>query len=396
MSTTFTPLTCVNRIEDIELPEFLSLGGRLVRTPKTLRNKDVHYLINVKGKPIRAAWISKILAHILNSERLEGEGKSGELTRALESLDDHLMSLIREHVLRDRRGPGAMSFSQSNENVPEDAILLSARTYHYLCACNPKWKKTKYVLAERFPNLGPETTKRLRLIVNKPSSGETFTLRDKIPAEILFLLEDSPEVHCNIMDAFYFHPKTLKDCFQGDGDGDQAFIVIDGIGTPTFQQIDLTRVPASINPEDIKTLLSKCQRVDRSSIQTWLPNYLDDLPIDKATYAIRWKLFNSLSSFKDSKHPMHSAWQQQAQAAIELIEFVMDVRKGEFSDKEIQTKMDSIEKTMQEIRAAKEKQNWFALTVTSGKTPNMARFIELFPTLKSYLTFITTGKTNVQ
>ena len=174
-----------------------------------------------------------------------------------------------------------------------------------------------------------------------------------------------------------------------DNDGDQLFIVIEKKGKPTFRNIDLVREPSSITEEDIELLFKKSNRVDRTDLSSWLPNYFDDVPIGQATYAIRWMLYSQLRRFKTSDHPMAEAWKEIAPKAIDMIEFVMDIRKGDYSDSEIERRMAYIDSKIKEIRKAQEDGNWFAKTVTSGSLKDVPGFIMRFKSLQEFIEHIT-------
>lgn len=397
----FHPLTSETRVEDFVIPETLTLGGMLVEVPESVTKKDVHFLVSSDGNPIRAAWISKPLAHVLNSMRFSNaDVRLRELQKALAATDDYISKLIKFGVLRDKHGPGAMAFCQANENVPKDSILISERSFNALCKRNSRWKNVRTVMAVRFPNLGPGTTQELKVVVNKQRDYfearplPENSLGNRLPglAELLGIFEEpdiEPVNESNIIDAFYIHPDTLKECFEGDGDGDQIFIVLEKTGYPNCRKIDLTRVPAAINEEDIETMFKKADRCDRTDLEAWLPNYFDDVPIGQATYAIRWMLYNSLRHHKDSPHPMASAWEELAPDAIKIVEFVMDIRKGEWSDEEIDKRMRDISNKMSEIKKAQENGDWFAKTVTSSFIQDVPGFVRTFPNLQTYVNLIT-------
>lgn len=226
----YKPLTSETRVEDFVIPKELLIGGNLVTLPKSIIRKDPHFLISPDGIPVRATWISQPLAHILNSMRFsDPDIRINELRRAMKATEEQIAFLIKYGVLRDKHGPGAMAFCQANENVPRDAIVISSRTYDTLCLKNSRWKFARTVMAVRFPNLGPGTTQELRLIVNKAIGLDLLT--ENLPDTALgkrcdfssFLAaiesetnEDAVETE-GIIDAFYLHPDTLKEGFEGDG-----------------------------------------------------------------------------------------------------------------------------------------------------------------------------------
>lgn len=354
----------------MELPKFLNLGGQQVKVPEELLKKDVHWLINNANETVEAAWINKSLAHILNAQTLEGEARIAELFRGVQEFDSHFSSFIKYEVLRPRK-PGAMSFAQTTSNIPEDCIMISERSWNMLPAF---WANVSSVYVQRFPNLGPETTKELQIIVNtKKLSNER--------------LEEDTEALS--LDAFYIHPVTLKDCFQGDCDGDLIFInpAQSGLG-PRFEYVSLVRAPGTITKKSIETLISKASRTKRNSVAEWLPNYFDDVPIGLATYAILWQFYKELKKF-DGPNRLQEAWASIAPWAIGLIEFVMDIRKGDYTKVQITAKMGEINNMMKEIRTAQEAGNWFANTITSSTLNMTGDFMLQFENLQEFIKKIT-------
>jgi hypothetical protein len=401
----YTPLTSETRVEDFELPTHLTIGGRLVELPKCITRKDPHFLLNTDGSPVRASWISKPLAHILNGMRFENtEIKLAELQRALAATEESISTLIKSGVLKDKKGPGAMAFCQANENVHKDSILISSRTFDTLCLINKKWKNARTVAVTRFPNLGPGTTQELKLVVDKAKGVELLadlpeTSLGKRFANLEIFLKAVEEetvediLDCSgVVDAFYLHPETLKEKFEGDGDGDLLFIKLQKYGEPKFKKVNLNRNSGEISQDDVDVLFKKASRTERTNIKEWLPTYFDDVPIGDATYVVRWMLYNQLKNHKDSDHPMHEAWKEVSPKAIELVEFVMDIRKGDWTDDEIDKKMKGIKNKMFEISKAKESGNWFAKTVTTKSVDDIPGFIQRFSTLQEYMNAITMQK----
>jgi len=212
-------LTADTRVEDVEIPKVLTIGKEEVTLPDCVRNKDPHFLINSSGKTVKAAWISRALARLVAASNSEDKvEKQVKYADALNEVDTLVNELIKTKVLRNRRGPGAMAFAQAHEDVPEGSIMISKRSFELLKAANSKWAKVGNVIAIRFPNLGPGTTKRLKLVVNDEllSSSSIGSLCPQ-----LLDLFRTPEVEdvSEVMDAFLLNPKDLKDGFEGDGDG---------------------------------------------------------------------------------------------------------------------------------------------------------------------------------
>lgn len=404
----YQPLTSESRVRDFEIPPALILGEELVSIPESMRRKDVHFLLDENGKPIRAAWIHKGLAHILNAFRMTTPDiRRSELERALEAVEDEISSLVKNDLLKNRGGPGAMALVQANENVAEDCIVISWRTYQALCQHNRRWIETRTVMAERFPNLGPETTRVLKLVINHAPS------YDATPATSIFhrapglaqlfpeLLEESRgclENTHGICDAFYLHPRTLKDSFEGDGDGDQIFIRARGRGRPQHKKIDMIRQPLPLDEVMDKSELAfdilerKANKTERGPIEQWLPPLMDDLPIAAATYMIRLMWYTRLEKYQDTPHPAHFAWKEVAPMAIKIVEFVMDIRKGDWTPEEMEAKVTQINNARLAIREMQEMGNPFACTVTSARVLDVQAFIQSFPTLQSYLNEITGQK----
>ena len=389
---TFIPTSSANRIIDVDLPNELELNGNLVKIPECLRAKQISNRLTDDGLVQRTAWIKKSLGYILNALRQEDSlTRSAQLGRALTEIDREIATLIRVGVLKNGRGPGAMAFSQANENVPEDAVLISQHTHQALVAYDPRWAKIQDVLAFRFPNLGPRTTQKLRLIINRGEDYAETSLYYRLPElkALLEPVEEEADYTGLPLDAFYFHNRTLREGFEGDGDGDLVYLVGLTYGRPHAQDINLTREPGPIGPDTLERMVTKASRVDMPSVGQWIRRHLDVDFIAKATYAVRWELYKRLRDYKNDSHPMSKAWTDIAPEAIELIEFVMDIRKGEFTDREVRDRIEWVEIRSREIQNAKRNGDWFARTVTARTTDSVPEFLTRFPTLQAYLDHIT-------
>jgi hypothetical protein len=172
-------------------------------------------------------------------------------------------------------------------------------------------------------------------------------------------------------------------------DGDIVYLVSEKRGHPKFKRIDLLREPNEISSKDVETLLSKSSRCKRGDLRDWLPTYFDDVPIGPATYTIRWNLHNMLYQFRDSDHPMHQAWESIAPESIDLMEFVMDIKKGDWTEEEISRRLRYINSKTKEINTAKKEGDWFAKTITSGHIDDIYGFINTFSTLQEYVNLVT-------
>ena len=402
----YIPLTTESRVRDFTLPETLYLGGEMVKVPRSLRRKDVHYLVDDNKCPIRAAWLHKGLGHLFNSWRFKEEPvvRSGEILRAMEALDETISSLVKDDVLKDKHGPGFMAFVQANENVPKDAIVISERSYAMLCEHHNIWGRAEKVSVTRFPNLGPDTTVELRLIVNRerpleytpPTSvfhsahgPEGMSLKDLFP-ELLEGVDDLTPPQ-GVFDAVYLHPSLLKGKLEGDGDGDQVFALLKKVGRTRFQKVNMLRTGLSLSSlkDDEDTLFRKARRVERKPLAEHLPSLFDETPIAQLTYAIRLRLFEELPKHRNSPHPMRAAWKVVAPWAIPRAEMIFDIRKGDFTEAEIKKCLDEIDEYGAKIRELKEAGDPFACTVTSKHVTNVAAFVDRFPTLQAYLDYIT-------
>jgi hypothetical protein len=163
-------------------------------------------------------------------------------------------------------------------------------------------------------------------------------------------------------------------------------------GTTQFRKIELTRNPGNVTEDDISKLFAKADRIERTNLSTWLGPYLDDTPIAQATYTIRWWLYNAIPRFTNEKDPLNAAWKVISPLAIELIEFVMDVRKNNFTKQQINYYMGLINSAMKEIRAAQESGDWFAKTITTGSVIGISDFLDTFPNLESYIKTVVTSR----
>lgn len=399
----YKKLTDVHRVQNLDLPErFKCVYGELV-IPECLRQKDVHYIVNSQGQVIKAAWIHRCVGLFLNSIGLipiNRQAAYEQLEESLEMVEDEISTLVKNRVLTKRSGPGFMAFCQAHEAVPKNCVLVSARTYAALCSQNRGWKSTSQVSCTRYPNLGPNTTIRLNLLVNDertsaPQALAPTSLGARFPqlADMLRDMEqEEQEVQLEgdgLLDAVYLHPEVLKQNLQGDGDGDLVFFKRLVKGRARFKRLNLERSAGTINPQHVEQLFKKGSRINRGSLEEYLPPYFDDTPIGKATYLVRWYHYVQAAEEVGSPHPMHEAWKKTGQEAIELIEFIMDMRKGDSSEQEILGKLAYIDQAMEEIQASQEAGDWFARTVTSGRVLFVDEFTEMFKTLQEYLDHIT-------
>lgn len=407
----YVKLTDVHRVRDLNLPPAFTTPWGTMYLPRSLRKKDVHYTVNSNMQIVKSCWLHKSIGYFLNALYLlptNTDAALDQLAGSLQSIDEELGGLIKKRVLTKRSGPGFMAFCQAHESVPENCVVLSPRTWRALCAFNKGWAQTRQVQCTRYPNLGPNTTLRLQVLVNEappraenvPESMPSTSLGARLPqlADLLreldeeALISQQEEETSGLLDSVYLNPKTLKDKLKGDGDGDQVFLKRIVRGLPRFQLLDLTRTPGTIQDEHLQQLKRKSARVVRQNLGAYLPQYFDDTPIDSATYAVRWKHYLEAEQehSKNSLHPMHSAWHIVGPQGIDLIEFIMDMRKGEFTEEDILSKLAFIDETMQEIRAYQQQGNWYAVTVTNAMlSPYMAEFVKTFQTLSEYMELIT-------
>jgi hypothetical protein len=369
------------------------LANTEVAVPNIFKNKVIAYsYLDIEGKPqlTRTAWLTQEMAHLLNAQRFETveenlildsekskQVRKSELYECYRNTLKTVGRLVKDDLLRDRKGPGFMAFVQANENVPQNALLVSDRTYHScLIPSNSVWEKASSVVVTRFPNLGPHTTKELNLLVQAPFPNIYFP---KIEYKQGFI---------PIMDCIYLNPETLKEGFQGDGDGDTLFCVLKGLNRPQFVDIDLIRKAGDLRlfDKEFEVMARKGNRQGDKPLSKYLPTYFDNTPIGLATYAIRYQLYKKAKSLQGKvEYPLSVAWEQLAPDAIDLIEFVMDIRKGEWTNQQIKSKLDGIAKIMQEIKVAREGGDWFTQTVTSSSIGSIEAFMAKYPTLQSFI-----------
>ena len=404
----YKPLTTESRICDFDMPSEIYLGGEIVRIPKRLRSKDVHFTVNTLGKPVRSAWINRTLGHLFNAIQVENElVEFSELHKSLQCLDGAISKLVKVDVLKNPCGPGFMGFSQAHENIPKDSIYITERSYELLCETNPVWRNIRTVAVTRFPNLGPKTTASLKLIIGKEelasitnqslvqmgrsSNGKSLA---NLFADLLLEVGPDETVPTGVFDALYLHPTTLKD-MEGDADGDLIYALAIRKGKPRFKDISMIREPGNFADlqDEFATLFKKANRVERKPVKEHLPNLFDEVPIGPVTYMIRHMLFKELKKpqYATSSHPMRDAWKVIGPIAIPKAEFVFDIRKGNWSDAEIEAKMREITDAVVDINYEKMVGNQFCLTVTSPNIGDVGWFLKDFPTLQSYINYITTG-----
>ena len=403
-NNSFRPLTSIRRILDMELPEQIKLTNGVLHIPSRLNRKDISYTYLAdentgKSKLTRSCWITQPLSHILNSTRFIPGGElyqstnpeaskniyKTELANALSNVYSVINRLVKDELLKDRKGPGFMAFVQSNENVPEDCILISDRTYNsFLLPDSDQWRSASHVVVTRYPNLGPNTTCEVKVLVRGLETGE---IKNNEFTRKFADLQLEPEQE-EIMDCVYLHPAVLKDMLQGDGDGDTVFCYISRQEGTAFADVNLTRKPGTeaVFAEEMEKLIKKGNRNANVPLSKFLPQYFDKTPIGPATYAIRYQLYLRAKQLKAQGHdsPLHQAWTEIAPNAIELIEFVMDIRKGEYTPEQIQAKLDGIRFWTNKIQEDKER-DWFAKAITASSIPDVAQFLNAFPTLQSFI-----------
>ena len=389
----YQPLNSIRKTKDFELPTAITLKGQEYVVPKNERRKTISYgLIGEPEKLERTAWISQSMAHILNAHRFTGtDVYAKELGNAYRALLKEVSFLVKETLLKDRKGPGFCAFVQANENVPEDCILISKRTYYeFLIPFNGNWTNISEVVVTRYPNLGPQTTSVLKVLI------QDFGVGSKKTNEHTAYYQDSFFSSEEAMDGVYLHPKTLKNNFQGDGDGDTLFCVAYKSEGSTFSSIDLTRKAAQEVDLDLATLRKKSDRSAKEPLNTYLPKYFDTTPIGPATYIIRTKLFDKARELIGKvDHPYHKAWEIVSPEAIDDMEFVFDIRKGEFTPEQIEYKLGKISEGMGLIKKRKESGDWFCQTITSATLDDPRGFMSKFPNLQSFVDYIFCQESNV-
>lgn len=356
-----------NRIKG-DIPTIIELGGEEIEIPSTLQKNLSTVSLDSKNAVVRSTFISPVLGSIFNSSRFEDPDiKFAELNKALKLLDELISNFVKESILKRSHNLGFSAFAQSHENVGIDEVMISSESFKELVRYNSNWSKCRKVVVVRYPNLGPQTTIELNLVVqqsNRPGG------------------EIKSKLGC-----VWLNQAVLKNCLEGDADGDMIFCSFSKKGTPLIQDVPLERSQGSITDSDIK-LLTKKSLVNKDLNEAeYLAAQIDHVPIDKATYIIRWLLYLKSLQYTNEYQPLNKAWEDIAPEAIKLVEFVMDIRKGDFSKEEIKQKLEYIDKVYLNIQIQKSKGHWFAKTVTSGKIQDIEKFLETFPTSQSYLDY---------
>lgn len=396
----YVKVTGTNIIKKVdEIPSIISINGHLTELPKSIRAKQDFMRVGPDGRPIECSHIHPSLGYLLNALSLEGELRHNELDRALESLYKEVAKLIKQNLLKGKMKRGAMSFSQASESVPKNSIVISKESYELLCADNSKWKETSHVFCTRFPNLGPRTTIVLRLIVDEDPISSSFTISDSMAGATLRQLADQLEKSDHFSNitstfgCFWLNGSNLKNDLEGDGDGDILYIAPLKKGKPKFKKVDWSIKPGDVDEDDVATLFRKGSRIEREDASSYIPQYFDAPLIGPATYGIRVRLFLESLRYSNEDQPMHLAWKNIGDWAIELIETVMDVRKGDMSQAYIQEKFREIERLSLLIKKRQEAGCWFCKTVTSREIIDVDKFVATFETLEKYTEMIS-GKTS--
>jgi hypothetical protein len=398
-------ITDINRIVDMEIPDSVEVNGKIVSIPRRLRAKDVHYIINQNGALIKACWISRALGLFLNSMRpeLPADVRCSQLVNTVLAVDTEIGSMIKNDFLVQRRSPGAMSFSQAHEMVPEDCLMISARTYRALCAFNRGWINTQWLMVVRYPNLGPGTTRKLRLLVNDNPPRKDAPTPDFKPNQLgarlpmlADLLRDMDELEeeeaatVGLVDCFYLNPKTLKDSFEGDGDGDLIYCARVGRGRPLFKNLNLVREPGEPDAEVLAKLKSKARRTERGKLDTYLPKYFDSgLLIAQATYATHWEFFGDRLDEPVGPEAMQRAWDRIGPKSIGRMEFIFDMRKGDHDPDAVDRVVMELAQISKTIKQAQKNNVWFAKIVPTSQVQDIPGLLTAFPTLQQLANYIT-------
>jgi hypothetical protein len=381
-------LTAFNHIEFQELPQEVTVEGHVIDT-SSFQDTLPHLLLTNEGTIQKAMWINPLLALLLRYE----EAPSRSLVPGiLAQIDKELSAVIKQTVQR-RTKHGYMAFTQAHEGIGLDCVGVTRRTYDYLCQTSKKWKRTGKVIATRYPNLGPKTSSSLSLVIIEDSN-YAVKISDLVdnPFSKLQLDQEDKIEHTRYLDPLYFHPTTLKENFEGDADSDVMYLQPFRLGTPLSTKLSASRTPGEPPENLFSTLLDKAKAGERKDLVKCISMALDETPIGPATYLTRSNLYNQMQNHKNSQYPMHDAWKKIAAQELENMEVWMDVRKGKFSNAEIEKRYKQVLLGMKKIAKAQQRKETFASVVPTQTVKNIPTLCRRYSTLKEILVAITTPK----
>lgn len=377
------------------------LVGEAFDFPKCLLRTQKFVSIDYQGAVFMGTRVHPAIGYIhggFHTEKLENKKK--EFQRAIAEIDKEISKLIDTKVLRGREQKGYMAYSLVNHRLYEGSIAIDEATYKKLCATDSRWQNTREVYCIRYPNLGPKTTSVFRLCIF--CNNDENIIKSDVFGSLRGLLEDyGLKEFVPRYGGIYFNPNDLKNCLEGDADGDLVYIVPYNKGNPNFITAGYSVNPSEINQEDIDLLIKKSKPGQRSiGVKDYLSKHLDVNLIGLVTYGAKLSLYVNSAKYANSKNPMHEGWlKDTAQTAIKETEFAMDIRKGDFTESQINTFKKKIAQYGLRINELKKRGNWFAKTVTNNGIEDIDQFICEFPVLQDYYDYITRknlGNSNVE
>lgn len=353
---TLVQVTGPNHVIDFEIPEYVFVRGEKIIIPKILKKKSFKDNV-IDDKIVKTCFINPILAYILRASLTEDTCE--DLTLALQFGHLEITKLVKQEYVSGKVQQGFMGLAQTHCNIPEDAICITRRTYEALVEEDRSlWKDLSSCYITRYPNLGPDTTSKLRLLVLE-ETGESLG----------FGSVDG------IFDALYIHPETLKNKFEGDADGDILFMApSENLGVNYFQlKIQRTESESSLKNFEAEgknyteEILKKSKRFSRErSLSQHLSECLEPALIGQVTYNTRSAAYLEA---KNTGKTLKEAWMKVSPEGLRTVETVMDIRKGGMSKKQIDEFTDKVNKDFRNVVNLKKAGDLFHSVVTSATIP---------------------------
>jgi len=361
--TLIKQISSPSHILNTELPKTIRVGNEEISIPQCLLHKSVQFSLTKEGI-LETCFIAPTLAYLLKAASSESPQKDFQLARKF--LLSAIQDLVESQLISGRVHQGYMGLVQVNSHLDTNRVALSKRTWEVLCEESKKWKDCSKIIAIRYPNLGPKTTSVLELqIIEDSPLGLSFGASD------------------GILDGVYVHPTTIKENFEGDADGDTLFLIpfenngsfIAPLANSRSNDLFLTE---NLREEMLKKF-SRCDRSD-SRLSNHLSTCFDPGLIGLATYIVRSRLRRYATA---NKCTLKKAWDAVAPEGLQLIESVMDLKKGNMTPQQVDSLVKQIEKESLQVATIRNSGDPYHSLITSSTLPE--NFPLVYPTLSSFV-----------
>jgi len=357
MSTSVVQISSPSHILDIELPTSIRVGTTEFIVPDYLKNKSIQYVVN-KDELLKTCFISPTLGYLLKAQ--SSQNPSQDLILAKKFLLYSIQDLVETEYISGKVHHGYMGLAQVNSFLDKDTVAITQRTWSALTEEDKKWKNCSEVIVVRYPNLGPNTTSIMKLMIIEDSKdGLSFGCID------------------GVLDGVYINPIKLKESFEGDADGDTLFLIPfrhNGVFTSPLKS-NRIHDPNLVNStkEEIKKKFSRGSKENRK-LEDHISICLDPDLIGPATYIVRSRL---LRYAQQNKCSLKEAWMKISPEGLELVESVMDLRKGNMTAQQVDKLVQTIQNEYNLVTTLRNNGDPYHSVITSSVFP------ETFPLVYS-------------